>query len=49
MIDGIIPLSFEYSSIVEIKTIESLIMIPVIPISPTIVNIDIGTSQMKCP
>ena len=31
------------------KTIESLIMIPVIPINPTTVNIDIGTSQMKCP
>ena len=39
-IAGFKPLVFEYSSIVDTKTIESLIIIPVIPIKPIIENID---------
>ena len=39
-IAGFKPRFWEYSSIVETKTIESFIIIPVIPISPTTENRD---------
>ena len=44
--DGTSPRSFWYPSMVVTSTIESLMMIPVIPNSPTTVNILSGTSQM---
>ena len=43
-IAGIKPRFSEYSSIVVTSTIESLIIIPLIPIIPTILNIDNGIS-----
>ena len=41
--------SAECSSTVETSTIESLMMMPVIPISPTTENIDSGTSHHQWP
>ena len=45
IIAGIKPLSCAYSSIVVTKTIESLMIIPTIPISPTTVKMLSGTSH----
>ena len=49
MIDGINPRSCAYSSMVETSTMESLMMIPVIPNSPTTVNMLIGSSHRWWP
>ena len=38
-----------YSSIVLTRIIESLMMMPVMPIRPTTENTDSGTSQCQCP
>jgi hypothetical protein len=49
MIAGIRPRVSAFSSMVVTSTMESLMMIPVIPIRPTTVNMDSGTSQTRCP
>ena len=49
MMAGIRPLFTAYSSMVVTKTIESLMIIPLIPISPTTLNIDRGTFHCAWP